>query len=358
MDEHRARTVHGRSRREFLWIAGASAIAASAPTILHATDKAGSRRPVMGSGDHMYEAYHDWGELPASIRYGNTHGVCIDSQNRVYVHHTVGAESESADTMIVFDSKGKFVRSWGKEFKGGAHGLHIRKEGRYEFLYLCDTKRALMVKTTLAGEAVYTLDYPKDSEKYPIGADGKPGIKYSPTNVAIAPNGDVYVADGYGSSYINQYSGKGEYIRTFGGKGRVPGQLDCPHGLVVDTRPRTPVLMVADRSNRRIQSFTLEGQHVGFIDGTNAPCHFHERKGLIVVPDLWARVTLLDAQNRVVTQLGDADVDSWKSIRKGPRALFTPGKFVCPHSACFDHDGNIFVVEWVEVGRVTKLQRV
>jgi hypothetical protein len=261
--------------------------------------------------------------------------------------------------MVVFDPKGKFVKSWGSEFKSGAHGLHIRKEGRDEFLYLCDIKRAVMTKTTLAGEVVYVLDYPKQSDKYPLTADGGHGIKFSPTNVAIAPNGDVYVADGYGSSYINQYNAKGEYIRTFGGKGKEPGQLDCPHGLTVDTRnAHAPILMVADRSNRRIQTFTLDGQHLAFISGTNAPCHFHERHGLLVVPDLWARVTLLDAHNNVVTHLGEAGVDSWKNIRKGPRDLFTPGKFVCPHSACFDHEGNIFVVEWVEVGRVTKLRKV
>jgi hypothetical protein len=352
------RTPEGRSRRDFLRLAGAGALVAAGPTILHATDKAGTRRPVMGSGAHTYEAYHDWGTLPASIRYGNTHGVCVDSQGHIYIHHTVGADSESADTMIVFDGTGKFVKSWGKDFKGGAHGLHIRKEGRDEFLYLCDTKRALMVKTTLSGEIVYTLDYPKQSEPYARGADGNPTIKYSPTNVAIAPNGDVYVADGYGSSYINQYDTKGSYLRTFGGKGSAPGQLDCPHGLMVDTRPRDPILLVADRTNRRIQTFTLDGKHVGFIDGTNAPCHFHVHKGMMVVPDLWARVTLFDEHHRVVAQLGEAGIDSWKTIRKGPREQFTPGKFICPHSACFDHDGNIFVVEWVEVGRVTKLVRV
>jgi hypothetical protein len=346
------------SRRGFLKILAASAMGTCTPTILNATDKARIRRPVVGKGAHTYEVYHDWGRLPPWLTYGNTHGVCIDSQGHVYIHHTVGADSQYDNTMVVFDSTGKFVKSWGSEFKGGAHGLHIREEGRNEFLYLCDTKRAVMAKTTLAGELVYVLDYPKESDKYPYAADGTRGVKFSPTNVAIAPNGDVYVADGYGSSYINQYNDKGEYIRTFGGKGTAPGLLDCPHGLMVDTRSRTPVLMVADRGNRRIQNFTLDGQHLGFVDGTNAPCHFHERKGLIVVPDLWARVTLLDAHNRVVAHLGEAGIDSWKNIRKGPRELFTPGKFVCPHSARFDHDGNIFVVEWVEVGRVTKLQKV
>ena len=222
------------------------------PLILGAQNKSGSARPIAGSGDHTYEVIHDWGELPANIRYGNTHGVCEDSQGRIYIHHTVNAVSESADSMVVFDEQGKFVKSWGKEFKGGAHGLHIRKEGGEEFLYLCDTQRAVVVKSDLDGRVVWTLDYPKQSEPYAKGdGSGKP-IKYSPTNVAIAPNGDVYVGDGYGSSYINQYNSKGEYIRTFGGNGAEPGQVSCPHGLIVDTRAGDPVLIVADRAQQAV----------------------------------------------------------------------------------------------------------
>ncbi len=99
-------------------------------------DKAGTKAPVMGAGAYTYEAIHDWGVLPPQIKWGNTHGVVEDSQGHIYVHHTVHATSESADTVVVFDRTGKFVRSWGKEFRGVAHGLQIRKEGRDEFLYL------------------------------------------------------------------------------------------------------------------------------------------------------------------------------------------------------------------------------
>ena len=83
-----------------------------------------------------------------------------DSQGHIYVHHTVHATSESSDSMVVFDEKGKFVKSWGKEFKGGAHGLHIRKEGSTEYLYLCDTARGIVVKATLNGEEVFSIGYP------------------------------------------------------------------------------------------------------------------------------------------------------------------------------------------------------
>jgi hypothetical protein len=347
------------SRRRFLQAVGAAGVAAAGgPVILHAENKSGSKRPVVGTGAHTFEVYHDWGELPGAIQYGNTHGVCEDAQGQIYIHHTVNATSERHDSMVVFDRQGRFVKSWGREFEGGAHGLHIRKEGSREFLYLCDTKRALVVKATPDGEVVWTLGYPKESPRYLLDADGKPATKYSPTNVAIASNGDVYVADGYGSSYITQYDQHGAFIRTFGGKGKDAGQLDCPHGLIVDERGKEPVLLVADRGNRRLQTFSLDGKHLAFYEGTNAPCHFHPYKGVMVVPDLFARVTLVDQANAPIVHLGDNGIDSWKELRKGPREAFPAGKFVCPHGAMFDHEGNIFVVEWVEVGRVTKLKRV
>jgi hypothetical protein len=326
----------------------------AAPLILGADNKSGSQKPILGEGDHKYEVTHDWGELPADISYGNTHGVCEDSHGHIYIHHTVFATSEKSDSMVVFDHKGKFVKSWGKDFKGGAHGLLIRKEGKQEFLYLCDTKRGLMVKTTLDGEEVFTLGYPKEAEPY-----AKEPIKYSPTNLAIAPNGDIYIGDGYGSSYINQYDSSGKYIRTFGGKGKEAGQLDCPHGIILDARGSEPNLTVADRSNKRLQRFTLDGKHIDFVEDFPAPCHFNIYKnGDVVVPDLFARVTLLDRDNKVIEQLGDDSQSKYMETRKMTRDHFTPGKFVCPHGACFDHAGNIFVVEWVEVGRVSKLTKV
>jgi hypothetical protein len=135
--------------------------------------------------------------------------------------------------------------------------------------------------------------------------------------------------------------------------------LDCPHGIILDARGSEPNLTVADRSNKRLQRFTLDGKHIDFVEDFPAPCHFNIYKnGDVVVPDLFARVTLLDRNNKVIEQLGDDSQSKYMETRKMTRDHFTPGKFVCPHGACFDHVGNIFVVEWVEVGRVSKLTKV
>jgi hypothetical protein len=355
------------TRREFL---AATAVApVLSPILLGAQNKSGTRAPVLGSGAYTYEAIHDWGTLPSSLKWGNTHGVVEDSQRNIYVHHTVHATSDSADSMVVFDGDGKFIRSWGKEFRGVAHGLHIRKEGTDEFLYLTVNAtnprltpqpelQAVVVKTTPKGEIVWKIQGPPDVDAYKPGPDGT-AKRYNPTNVAIAPNGDVYVGDGYGSYYINQYNSKGEYLRTFGGKGSDPGQLNEPHGIWVDTRGAAPVLVVADRRNNRLQRFTMTGAHIDFVPGFRLPCHFDERSGVVVIPDLHGRVTLIDSRNQIIEHLGDSNAANWNNpLRTQPRDAFIPGQFICPHGACFDHAGNIFVVEWVEVGRVTKLRRV
>lgn len=339
------------TRRTFL------AATAAAPAVL-ASNKSGSKNPILGEGSHQYECIHDWGELPANIKYGNTHGIVEDSNGFLYVHHTVHDTSEASDTMVVFDPNGKFVKSWGAEFKKGAHGLQFRKEGKQDFLYLCDTRRAVVAKYTTNGEKVWEIvGPPKDIKEYQPGEDGKPK-KYSPTNLAIAPNGDIYVGDGYGSSYVNVYNAKGDYKFTFGGVGSEAGKLNCPHGITIDTRSKEPIVVVADRTNKRLQRFTLAGKHIDFVNGVSAPCHFNERKGEVVIPDLDARVTLLDRNNKVITHLGADDAKEARARRTKSRENFVPGKFICPHGACFDHKGNIFVTEWVEVGRVTKLRKV
>lgn len=345
------------TRRSFLTTAAA---AAAAPAFLRATDKSGNKPPVLGQGEHQYQPLHDWGELPRTIKYGNTHGVCEDSQGNIYVHHTVNATSDSPDTMVVFDAKGKFIRSWGQQFKGGAHGLTIRKEGSEEFLYLCDFQHGIVTKRTLRGEEVFTLGYPAESDAYKP-KDKTSTVAYRPTNVAIAPNGAIYVGDGYGSSFINQYNQKGEFVRTFGGLGQGDDQLDCPHGLWIDTRTETALLTITDRGNSRLQRFTLEGKHVDSIAGTTRmPCYLHERNGDVVIADLMSKVVIIDRKNNVVASLGDGEYSKqdWSTVRNQASGTFVPGRFVCPHGACFDHEGNIFVVEWVESGRVTKLRKI
>jgi hypothetical protein len=160
-------------------------------------------------------------------------------------------------------------------------------------------------------------------------------------------------------------------MKVFGGTGAEKGKMRTPHGQWLDARdPKKPVLVVCDRANARLQRFTLDGQ---VIDATESgkvvlfPAHAKTRGDVLLVPDLHARVSLFDKGNKVICHLGDdgsqADADWRKKVLDGFKVRGQPkewvaGKFVHPHDACFDKDGNIFVVEWVATGRVTLLKKV
>jgi hypothetical protein len=342
-------------RRTFLKRTAATGAAAvlSAPAILNATDKSDSKPKIIGKGAYRYECIHDWGHLPNHLRWETTHGVTIDEAGLVYIKHQ-GLTKTPLDTIVVFDDKGKFVRSFGKEYYPGGHGIDIRKEGNEEFLYLSDIAHGQVAKTNLRGDVVWKLQFPKEPGVY-----HKPG-SYRPTNVAFAPDGGFYIGDGYGSHYIHQYDKDARWVRTWGGEGTAPGKMKTPHGLWLDDRPgRKPALIVADRANFRLQYFTLDGQHIGFVNDVLFPAHFDIRGDVLLVPDLHARVSLFDRDNKPIVHLGDdpvwlAEVKKF-AVRKDPKR-WPAGKFIHPHDACFDKSGNIFVVEWVEPGRVTLLR--
>jgi hypothetical protein len=348
-------------RREFLKTGAAIGAAtfsqATSPLFLGATNKSESKNPIIGQGEHKYECLHGWGKLPSNLKWETTHGVTIDDDGFVYIKQQGNNQPKDAiDTIVVFDKDGKFVRSFGKGYYPGGHGIDIRKEGGEQFLYLCDIHNRQVIKTNLKGEEVWKLDYPKEPNVY----KNKEG--YRPTNVAFAPDGGFYVADGYGSNYIHQYDKDAKWVRTWGGGGDKPGQMNTPHGIWLDDRKgREASLVVADRANARLQYFTLDGKHIGFVKDVLFPAHFDIRGDVLLVPDLHARVSLFDKGNKPIVHLGDdaewiAEVKKFK-VRSDEK-LWKPGKFVHPHDACFDKDGNIYVVEWVQTGRVTLLKHV
>ena len=368
----------GSTRRDFLQVAGVAAAASVSPLILRATDKSGSKNTILGEGAYQYEVVsQSWGELPSNLPWGETHGVAVDEAGLVYIKHRSHLP-EPVDAIAVFDPQGKFVRSFGKEYHTGGHGIDIRKEGGEEFLYLCATRTGLITKTTLKGEIVWKKERLVETGKY-----DDPKTPYSPTNIAFAPDGGFYVADGYGSHWIHQFDANAKWVRTFGGEGSNPGQFKTPHGLWLDDRPgREPALVVADRANARLQYMTLEGKHAGFLtqntkgepgmtsDVANLnspvsfPAHFDIRGDVLLVPDLHARVTLFDKNNKVITHLGYDPEWTKQVLGEGKfpvrvdRSLWQAGRFIHPHDACFDHLGNLFVVEWVPTGRVNFLRHV
>jgi DNA-binding beta-propeller fold protein YncE len=337
--------------------AGASA-AAVAPLILGAQDKAGTKAAVVGSGEHTYECIHDWGmaNLPTGHSYGGaSHGTAFDKAGNIYITHKGGPGS-----IFVFDPAGTFVKTMAKEHQANGHGIDIREEGGTEYMYLAPANTGLAyTKMTLDGEVVWQRDraaIQKDSGKY----EGK--ARFRPTNISFRPDGGYYLGDGYGSAYLHQYDKNDKYVRTIGGKGKGDGQFNTPHGQWLDERDGTAKLVVADRANKRLQWFDMDGKHLKTLGGFLFPADIDVQGDVMLVPDLHCRITLLDKADKVISHLGD-DAEWRKAALAGfkmrkQRAKWKPGLFIHPHDAAFDKDGNIFVAEWVETGRVTKLRKV
>jgi hypothetical protein len=344
-------------RRTFLKQSAASLAAASVPSVVTARAKSGTKPAIIGAGDHRYECQHNWGQLPRNFQWETTHGVCVDDEGLIYIKQQGHNDKPAVNTILVFDKDGKFVRSFGKDYHPGGHGIDIRKEGGEQFLYLSDVAHGWVLKTNLKGEVVWKKGVPQEPGVYTKGAH------YSPTNVAFGPDGGFYIADGYGSSFIHQYDKDAKWVRTWGGAGKEPGKMNTPHGIWLDDRAgREPAIVVADRANARLQYFTLDGKFQSFVHEVSFPAHFDIRGEVLLVPDLHARVSLFGKDNKVIAHLGyDPEwtkkaLDGFK-MRMKPESC-EPGRFIHPHDACYDKDGNIFVVEWVHTGRVTLLRRV
>lgn len=353
MSKSLLRSDVGINRRRFIMSFGASLVAATASPQSLLADRAKTGKPVVvGKGDHTYEWVNDWMKLPTGMELGSCHGgIVIDSQGRILLN------TDTENSVMIFDPEGKFVKAWGRDFKGGCHGMMIRREGKNEFLYLTHTARHELIKVSLDGEQIWTRGYPKEPNIY------KEASEYKPTGVAFAPNGDIYVTDGYGKFFVHHYNPQGEYIRSWGGKGSgdgsEPGQLNNPHGIWVDSRRKTPIVVVADRGNKRLQTFTLDGKHTGFvIDEMRLPSNMDQRGGDLVVADLAGKVTILDKNNKVVTHLGDNTDPKKRATNKIPPGEWTDGVFISPHCPRWDKKGNLYVHEWLTSGRVTKLKRV
>lgn len=358
------------SRRKFFGTAAAGSLAAmAAPAILTAKKTDGD--VLVGVEGHRYRVEHMWPQLPEKFQWQISHNVAFDSEGNLYVMQE-GAGDGSNPTIFVFDGAGKYIRSFGKEFDGGGHGLEIRSEGGQDFLYITAYKRQRsFAKLDTRGEIVWRKGAPMECDAYAEGEDKFPfedqpwgRDRFMPTNTAFLPDGGFFLTDGYGAFRVHRYDKDANYLSTFGEPAtdaKANGTFNLPHGIWIDSRGDEPLVVVADRVLARLQWFSFDGTHRHTLDGFLLPANVDTFGDLLLVPDLVGRVTLLDKNNQVIAHLGDDSLrmaaDADRKIRSD-ESLWQDGKFVHPHDACFDSEGNIFVAEWVARGRVTKLTRV
>ena len=223
-------------------------------------------------------------------RMGNTHGgVVIDRDGLIY------SNTDTERSIMVHRPDGTLVRSMAGNYPG-IHGMVLREEDGVEYLYAAHLPGKQVLKLRLDGTLVWALGIPMESGKY----DDNPGA-YNPTGIAVAPDGRIFVADGYGRQWIHIFGPDLAYRSSFGGRGSEPGTFQTCHGLAVDTRGAEPRLLVCDRENRRIQRFDLDGKFID-IPATDLrrPCAIGITGDELAVAELEGRVTVLDEHFNLV----------------------------------------------------------
>lgn len=355
------------NRRSFLSVAAGVTAGFHLSTSATVARGYGGRETVIGENEYQYRVYHHWPQLPDQYSWQTTHNVVVDRAGNLYVIHEGREDWTDHPSIFVFDPQGKFMRAFGSQFQGGGHGLEVRQEGNDEFLYVAAYQQVKsFAKMTLDGQVIWQQFAPMESGKYAEGEASQPEKKWGrdrfmPTNFAFLPDGGFLLADGYGSYYIHRYDKDGNWVDCFGGEGEGQGTFQTPHGLWIDDRSDRPVIVVTDRANHTLQQFSLEGQYLGTLEGFGLPANIDIQGKLMLVPELIARVSILDENNRMVAHLGEdierISADTRHGIRSD-ESQWLDGKFIHPHDACFAADGSIFVAEWVASGRITKLERV
>jgi DNA-binding beta-propeller fold protein YncE len=252
---------------------------------------------MVGSGDFIYEVVDDWAKTPDGWSIGQAEPAC-DSRDRVYVFN------RSDHPLMVFDREGNFQGEWGREYLTDAHGIYISGE---DHVYLPVRESHAIVKCTLDGKPLMTMgvwDAPSDTGgARPDGTMWKAAGPFNRcTDIALAPNGDLFVSDGYANSRVHKFSPEGRLLHSWGRPGkRGPGEFHIPHGIWVHWDGR---VMVCDRENNRIQLFTGDGEYLGMWTDLARPCDIYvDHDGIAYVVELDAFMTILNMDGEVLAKV-------------------------------------------------------
>ena len=307
-------------------------------------------RPVrMGCGLMTFDTVPGWGLRPdGESALGPTHGaVVIDKAGNIYTSANKG--------VVVFSPDGKVIQSYEGDQYSNIHDMEIREEAGGEFIYAARNANAEGIKfIAQSGEIVLKLGFPEES--------GLKLTKFSPTAITVAPNGDIFLADGYASNHIFKFDKSGKYLMHFGSPGNDLKQFNTAHGMTLDTRYDPPRLLICDRNHEpkgRLLHYDLEGQFIDeIVTGLGMPTSAAVQGDYVSVPDLHGRVVILDKSNTIIAVLGH-NPDPEKRVNFNvPQDQWIEGVFSGTHGSYWDKDGNLYVQDWNVSGRIMKLVRV
>ncbi len=331
--------------------------------------------PIVGEGPQSYSWIDGWAQAPQpdSAAGGWAHpGAAVTRAGEIVTVHP------AEPLVLFFTPDGRLVRSWRVDVTE-AHGITSVGESAGERLWIADSggKRqpgpgypaqsapngGQVLELALDGRVMRRLDRPD----HPAYREGR----YSPTSVAVdeerlGGSGDIWVADGYGQSLVHRFRKDGTYVSSISGEEGAAGVFKTPHAVIVDRRKAEPELYVADRANKRIQVYDLDGHFKRLVgaDTLTSPSALALAGDVLVVAELRARLVLFDAEDRLLCTLGAneaaCDEPGWPNRKDAtgepirPPDL-RPGLFNSPHGVAADAHGAIYVAEWLIGGRYTKL---
>ena len=282
---------------------------------------------------------------PGGKSLGPCHGgVVIDRAGNIYV------TTDTERGIVIFSPAGKFLRAVGPT---RIHGLEIRDEGGTEYLYCARPSDHEVAKLKLDGEVLWTIHFPQEAG---IFKDEK---GFNPCAVTVAPDGSIFVADGYGSNYVLKFDKDRKFVKAFGGPGEAEGKFKTCHGIGLDTRQGKPLLLVCNRNNNRVEYWDLDGNFVKVIQkDLRMPAAVHIRGDYAVIPELQGRVTVLDKNGNIAAQVGDNPDEKQRANFGLTQDQWKDGVCNSPHGASIDQDGNLIVSEWSQFGHLHKFARV
>jgi DNA-binding beta-propeller fold protein YncE len=300
----------------------------------------------IGSGSLKFEHVEGWEQLPAGWKHADVAGVCTDSDNNVYLY------CRGDHPVIIYDRNGNFLDSWGEgQFSYRTHGMFMSGGDQ---MFLVDDSGNSVSRWTVDGTKLQVIGpegIPTDSGYDGSDVDsithGAPPFN-RPTNLAVAPSGDLYVSDGYGNCRVHRFTDDGTLIGSWGEPGGGPGEFRLPHSTWVHTDGR---VFVADRQNDRIQIFGPTGEYLSewtdvqrpqdiFIDKDNLVYvgelvyrkgHVSSRRGPIAEEEA-SRISIYDIEGNLLLRWSDPDPTK-------------AGYFIAPHGIWVDGEGSIYLAE-------------
>lgn len=299
-----------------------------------------------------YKAVPDWYKLaPGRSQMGNMHGdIAVAANGEVYV-----SVMDPKAALQVYAPDGTFARLV-PNAPPDFHGFVIHKEADGEFIYGARLGAGNILKLTLDGKEVLNIPSSAIPDEFKsLGKDGKPVVRL--TGMDVAPNGDLFVTDGYSSDYIHRFDKTGKYLKTIGGK-KEPYGFKTLHKIAIDTRFDPPRLIGCDRANLRVVHLSLDGDFLGVVaKDMLLPAAVVIHGDLAVIGEIKGQVSILDKAGKVVAKFGTNSVAEEVGTNKTEPDKWKPGIVTAPHGVACNARGDVFVSEYNIYGRVHRFNR-